>query len=188
MINLNLTVDEGFVREIQDRLEGIENKAPRVIANALNRTMMNLATNINKDLRAKYHIKSTDIRETLIKKRANANDLTASVKSKGGVIGLDHFKVMPKKVVPKRKIPIKTAVKKSGVKQLPGAFVAETNGLKVFIRDTQKRFPIRRLYGPSIPQMLKNEGISNELNEKALEMFSQRIEHEISRLMDGGNQ
>lgn len=184
MIEQSITVDADLIRQVQQELSGIETKAPNAIANALNRTMSNLAANISREVRSEYAIKAGDIKETLEKKRANRNDLSAHVKSKGGVIGLDHFKVLPKTVQPKRKKPIKIGVKKGSTKDLPGSFVADKNGLKVFIRNTRKRLPIRRLYGPSVPQMLKNEGVQESLNEKARVMFEQRLEHEISRLIE----
>lgn len=184
MIKQTIAVDERIIRSVQAQLSGIEHKAPNVIANALNRTMSNLAANINREVRAKYNIKTSDIKGSLEKKRANKNNLSASIKSKSGVIGLDHFKVSPLKVQPKRKKPIKTAVKKGATKSLPGGFVQDVNGLKVFVRNTKKRLPIRRLYGPSIPQMIENENIRDELDLKASAMFKQRLDHEISRLIE----
>lgn len=183
MIQPTIRVDESIVREVQSQLGEMQSKAPRVIVNALNRTMTNMATNINREVRARYNIKAADIKETLVKKRATPSDLSASVKAKGGVIGLDHFKVLPKKPQPKRKSPIKAAVKKESAKKLPGAFVADKSGLKVFVRNTKKRLPIRRLYGPSIPQMLKNNVVKSEIQTKAEDMFQQRLIHEISRLV-----
>lgn len=183
MIQPTIRVDENIIRDIQAQLGEYENKAPRVIANALNRTMSNMATNINKEVRSRYNIKAADVKETLVKKRATPSDLSAGVKSKGGVIGLEHFKVMPKKVQPKRKSPIKTAVKKESPKKLHDAFVADVTGLKVFVRNSAKRLPIRRLYGPSIPQMLKNNVVQHEIQAKAEDMFRQRLTHEISRLV-----
>lgn len=185
MINQTIAVDERLIRSVQDQLTGMEHKTPNVIANALNRSMSNLIANINREVRAKYNVKASDIKGSLERKRANKNNLSTFVKSKSGVIGLNHFKVSPLKVQPKRKKTIKAAVKKGATKSLPGGFVQDVNGLKVFVRNTKKRLPIRRLYGPSIPQMIENENIREELDKKARAMFKQRLDYEISRVIEG---
>lgn len=165
---------------------GIENKAPKVIVSALNRTMTNLASNISKEIRVNYTAKASDIKESLVKVRATPTNMSATVRSKGSVIGLDKFKVTPKTVQPKRKKPIKAGVKKDATKSMGSAFVADINGIKVFVRTSKKRLSLKRLYGPSIPQMLKNEKVKDKLQIKAEDMFKKRLEHEISRLLGDG--
>lgn len=184
MIQQTISVDRQMVKDVQKRLKGIEKKAPNAIANALNRTISMLSTAVAKEVRLDYQVKSSDIKSTLVKTRARPNILTARLLSKGRVLGLDHFKVSPKTVQPKRKKPIKAAVKKTGLKELKGGFVADVNGPKVFVRDTKKRFPIRKLYGPSVPQMFQSKNVSTKLNQQADEKFKERLNHEIRRLVE----
>ena len=184
MIEQTITIDQRTVKNVQKRLKGIEKKAPNAISNALNRTISNLATNIGREVRAVYPVKASEIRPTLIKKTAKPNALNASIKSKGKVLGLDQFKVSPKTVQPLRKKPIKVAVKKGALKSLPNAFVADISGIKIFERTSKKRLPIRRLYGPSVPQMLKNVGVQEKLNVQANNKFKERLDHEINRLIE----
>ena len=184
MIQQTITVDQRMVKDIQKRLRGIEKKAPNAISNALNRTISNLATTVNKEVRADYQVKSTDIKNTLVKRTANPNSLSATLRSKGRVLGLDHFKLSPKTVQPKRKKPIKVAVKKNGLKTLPGAFVANVNGPIVFVRTSKNRLPIKRLFGPSIPQMFKSRNVQQKVNRQANEKFKERLNHEINRLIE----
>lgn len=184
MIEQTITIDESMLRDVQNRLRGIERKAPNAISSALNRTITNLATNISREVRTVYPVKASDVKETLIKRTSNPNTLNASIKSKGKVLGLEKFKVSPKTVQPSRKKPIKVAVKKGALKPLQKAFVAEVSGIKVFERTSKKRLPIRRLYGPSVPQMLKNVGIQEKLNTQANEKFQERLNHEINRLIE----
>lgn len=184
MIEQTIKIDQRTVKNVQKRLKGIEKKAPNAISNALNRTISNLATNIGREVRAVYPVKDAEIKATLVKKTARPNALDASIKSRGRVLGLEKFKVTPKDVQPLRKKPIKVAVKKGTTKPLQKAFVANANGNKVFERTTKKRLPIRRLYGPSVPQMLKNVGVQEKLNVQANNKFQERLNHEINRLIE----
>ncbi|AMW99314.1 phage tail protein [Rummeliibacillus stabekisii] len=184
MIEQTITIDQRTVKNVQKRLKGIERKAPNAISNALNRTISNLATNMGREVRAVYSVKASDIKSTLIKRIAKPNALNASIKSKGKVLGLDQFKVSPKTVQPLRKKPIKVAVKKGGLKPIPKAFVGNVSGIKVFERVSKERLPIRRLYGPSVPQMLKNVGVQGKLRDQANSKFRERLDHEINRLIE----
>lgn len=179
-------LDRTMLEDVQRRLGEMEKKAPNVISSALNRALTNVASNVSKEVRQDYNIKAADIKSTLEKTRASKANLSAIVRSRGNLIPLDRFKVSPKKVSPKRKTPIKIAVKKTGMKPLGGAFVADISGIKVFKRQSKKRLPIDRLFGPSVPQMLQNEGIRENINREGEDMFYRRLDHEINRILDRG--
>ncbi|WP_163538301.1 phage tail protein [Gracilibacillus sp. YIM 98692] len=187
MNNVSVDIDRKLVADVQKRLGEFHKKAPNAIAKALNRAMTNVNSNIKKEIRKEYHIKSRDIASTLSKPaRATKNNLYAEVNSKGRPIGIDKFKVSPKTVNPNRKSPIKIAVKKDGVKKAMGAFIADINGIKAFKRTSGSRLPIQRLFGPSVPQMLEDEGIQEEVNQLGQETFDKRLDHEIERILEKG--
>lgn len=187
MTNLRVDVDKDMIVDVQKRLGDMYTKAPNVISKSLNRTITNVNSNIKKEVRERYHIKARDVSDNLNKPvRSSSSRLFAEVKSTGGPIPLDKFKVSPKTVNPNRKSPIKIAVKKDGVKKVMGAFVADINGKKVFKRTTDARLPIKRLFGPSVPQMLGDEDVQENVNTKALETLNKRLDHEISRILDKG--
>lgn len=181
-----IDVDERSIRETQQRLGDFERRAPSAISNALNRGMANVNTNIKREVRKEYHIRAGDVNATLTKIRASRGSLSAGVLSKGHLIGLDKFKISPKTVNPKRKTPITAAVKKSGGGKLGSAFPADINGMKIFRRSGKSRLPINRLFGPSVPQMLDNEGMVHEIERQGQETFEKRLDHEINRILEGG--
>jgi len=183
-----INVNESVTDEVKRRLGAFEKKAPQVVASALNRAMTNVATNISKETRKSYHIKATDIKKTISKTRATRANIDAIVVSRGNLIPLDRFKVSPRKVSPNRKTPIKAAVKKTGAKKLKGAFVADVHGIKVFKRQTDRRLPIDRLFGPSVPQMLDNEVNRRQINIEGRNTFYRRLDHEIDRILSRGLQ
>ncbi|HJF34178.1 MAG TPA: phage tail protein [Sporosarcina psychrophila] len=185
-MRVSVELDERRLKEVQLRLGQFSKKAPNAISNALNRAMNNVNTNIKKEIRKEYHIKVGDINATLTKMRASKGSLSAAVKSKGHLIGLDKFKISPKTINPKRKSLVSIAVKKSGGKKVKGAFVADANGAKMFMRLNKDRLPIRRLFGPSVPQMLGNQEIRDYVEAEGKETFERRLDHEINRLLDAG--
>ncbi|MEI2466652.1 phage tail protein [Niallia taxi] len=185
---MNVTVDlnQQMLTQVQSRLGALSNKAPNALTNALNRTLTNVASNVSKEIRKEYNIKASDVKQTITKTKASRSRMTAIVTSKGTPIPLDRFKISPKTVQPKRKKPIKVGVKKGGLKEVLGAFVSDLNGIKVFQREGKKRLPVKRLYGPSIPQMLGNQEVVNKINQEGAMMFNTRINHEITRILDRG--
>lgn len=182
-MSMLIQVDADALRDVEQRLGQFANRAPNVIASSLNRTVTNITSNISKETRAKYHVKTADIKETIRVTKANKSSLAAEVRSRGEPIPLDHFKVTPKTVNPKRKSQLKIAVKKDGIKQVLGAFIANLNGVKVFKRENDKRLPIARLFGPSIPQMIGNEGTVEKINQNAQVTYETRLDHEINRIL-----
>lgn len=187
-MRVSVELDESHLKSVQLRLGQFSKKAPNAISNALNRATTNMNTNIKKEIRKEYHIKAGDINATLSKTRASKGSLSASVKSKGHLIGLDKFKVSPKSINPKRKSLVTIAVKKSGGKKVKGAFMADVNGAKLFMRLNKSRLPIRRLFGPSIPQMLgSNEEVRDYIEAEGKETYDRRLDHEISRILDAGS-
>lgn len=185
-MRLIVGVDETTLKYVQYRLGEFSKRAPNAISNALNRGMTNVGSNIRKEVRKEYHIKAGDVNATLSRHRANRGSLTATVESKGHLIGLDKFKVNPRTINPRRKTPLRVAVKKSGGSTVGGAFMAEINGPKLLMRMKKTRLPIRRLFGPSIPQMLGREDIREFIMNDGQDTFDRRLEHEINRLLGTG--
>lgn len=185
-MNVTVNVDQELLNDVRNRLGELSNKAPNAISSALNRAVTNVAKNVSKEVRTEYNIKAGDIKTTLSKTRASRSNLSAIVRSRGEPIPLDRFKVSPKTVQPKRKKPIKVGVKKDGLKEVLGAFVADISGIKIFERTTNKRLPIKRLFGPSVPQMIGNQDIVDKINHEGQETFKNRLDHEIERILGNG--
>lgn len=83
---------------------------------------------------------------------------------------------------------VSTQVMRSSAKeQLDHAFKAQMGGhTGIYERIGPSRFPVRELYGPATPQMMySNERVMDEIEEKMVEAYESRIEHEILRVMNG---
>lgn len=182
-MSVQIHIDAQAVREVEQKLGQFANRAPNAISSALNRTVTNIASNITKEVRARYHIKAGDVNSSIKKTKSTKSSLSAEVRSRGTTIPLDKFKVSPKTVNPKRKSQLKIAVKKDGIKQVLGAFIANLNGIKAFKREGKSRLPIKRLFGPSIPQMAGEHEIVEKVNENGWTTYHTRLNHEVNRIL-----
>ena len=181
-----ITVDDKKIKEVEKQLGEYKIKAPTALSRALNRAAANAKTNAVKKVREKYSVKAADVRKTINVINANKNTLAARVKSEGTRIPLIKFNVKPS--TPRTKKPpkvLKVQVKKDGLKDLVGGFVANINGDKVFKRTSKTRLPIEQLFGPAVPQMLGTKDMREYIESEAAKVFDQRLEHEIHRIQEG---
>ena len=177
-----IRVDTSGLKQAEKRIKQLKNKTRISAYRALSRVFQNAKTNATREIRQRYAIKAADVNSTFSIKRASRDDLRAVIRSKSRGVGLDKYRYSPKLTKGKRPRVLKAAVKKgSALKPIKGAFVADKNGVKIFIREGKKRLPIRRLYGPPAPEMFNNVEIRNMVEEKAHELYKQRLRHELDR-------
>lgn len=162
-------------------LGGIPGALPKAQASAINRSLITARAEIVRAVRKEYVIKAEDIRNTIRVTNASASAPIGRIKSLGGPIPLVKFDVS--------KNPVRARVKKTGAKKpIKHAFRQSMgNGYQgVWIRAGKERYPLKQLYGPSIPQMIGNENVIKSVEEKALETLDKRIDHEIDRILEAG--
>lgn len=182
-----IEIDSHELRNVQRQLGAYQDKAPTAISRTLNRVAANAKTNIGRKTRETYVVKAKDINQTMTVRKANKTTLNALIASRGERVPLDKFKYSPKNPRPgKPPRALKVAVKKDGTKELLHAFVADINGNKIFEREGKSRLPIKRLFGPAIPQMAGNEEVRNFVEQEAEKLYQRRLEHEIDRIIEGG--
>lgn len=182
-------------KQIEKKLGDMKSKAPAVMARAINRAVTAAKTAMGKEASAKYYVTSETVKSTVRLTRASAGNLRGIATSKDARVPLYKFKVSPKTPVRVtgrgRRSPsvYKAAVKKAGgYKPLDGNPKAFVTGFKtghsgVFERKSSSRFPIKKLYGPAVPQMLKSEDVFPEIEKRTNEVLQKRLEHEVSRLL-----
>ena len=81
-----------------------------------------------------------------------------------------------------------TQVKRSGAAAaLDRAFSAQMGGHRgIYERIGAERFPVRELFGPATPQMMySNEAVTDEMEDKMVKTYENRIDHEILRVLNG---
>lgn len=183
MIRLS-EIGSAKLREVERILAEVPKGAPTATAQALNRAIVAARTLAVKQARSEYQVTSTALKQRTKIRRAKITRLSASYESEGPALSLLNFKISHTAPT-NRPTVIKVAVKKSGMKSLPGHFVAAPakGGLGIFQRTSSRGLPIARDYGPSIPQMIGAEKGMDKIERRAEEVFSVRLDHEINRLL-----
>ena len=82
---------------------------------------------------------------------------------------------------------VTTQVKRNGgAATLQRAFAARVFGpMGIYERVGAPRFPVEQKYGPSTAHMIQNEDVLNKMETAVLEVFDTRMEHEITRILNG---
>jgi hypothetical protein len=179
---------EVFIRPSQQQMDRlvrelahIEGGAPKAMAAALNRTATGVKTDIKKEVSKIYTIKQADVGNAIKSgKKATPGNLEASVIGEFKPIQLARFSYKRKRIVDRRKRrnwSITAAVKRGESKLVQDAFLGK--GKFIAKRVGKDRYPIKVLYGPSVSQMMDNDGIAGRVMSKA----NVRLDKEISRAL-----
>lgn len=81
-----------------------------------------------------------------------------------------------------------TQVKRNSVAEmLDNAFRAQMGGhVGIYERIGLDRFPVKELYGPAAPSMMySNKKVMDKVEEKVVETYEKRLDHEIMRVLNG---
>ncbi len=167
-------------------LGGIKNAPQKAIYNVLNRAASTVKTTSSKEVRKTYKIKHGDLanNQNVKTTKAGPSRLEASIEFGGNLIPLMKFNVTPK--YPQPKIVSASVMNSGSKKQLIHAYVANLKyGVGVFQRETSERESSKQFYGPSAAQMIENGNVLDNVQAAAMDTIDKRIEHEISRILNG---
>lgn len=188
-IYAGITVDiaeDGFSR-VEKILAGIPGGAKKAVGNALTRSANAGKTVAKKAVTQEYTISSSEF----LANTRNINNITRSSDGgvsisfgyRGNVIPLIKFDTRVD-----RSGRVRTHVMRSTARvSLERAFRAKMgNHIGIYERLTDARHPVEEKFGPATPQMMySNEDVLDSIEDKMAETYQQRIEHEITRLLNG---
>lgn len=185
-----ITVDTKQLDRLTLELKGFEKEVGEAAYHALRRTVDFVVTQVGRIVPKFYAIKATDVKNTLDKKYPTKSNLSAGIESKGHTLSFYHFPHSPKVPQPPgRRYRVKATIKRESGSQVvsttPKPFIATLKGgiNHVVRREGEERKPIVVLRTLSIPQMITNEKVGDEIQKAAAEKFNERLEHEIIRSM-----
>jgi len=184
-----IAVDTKQIDRLTLELKGFEKEIGEATYHALKRTVDFVATQVSRIVPKHYSVKATDVKETINKSYPSKKDLSASIQSRGHTLSFYHFPHTPKIPQPGRKYKVRAKIKREGGNKVvntdPKPFIARLKGGidHVVKREGEKRKPIVVLRTLSIPQMITNENVGEEIQKAATEKFNERLEHEIIRAM-----
>lgn len=188
--DISIQIDQKQMEELREKLGNLEGKTETAMYRAINRAVKKARTQVDRKTREEYFMKREFIFKSLDVDYARKGKLSAFIRSKGGAIPLSEFKTTPKKPTPKRKKAIGVSVKRDGgTKYLdkdPKAFIAILKGDKVVAERTSgHRGPLRGLFGPAVPSVVKNEKVMSAVKEEAQKELAKRLAHHISQTLEG---
>lgn len=125
---------------------------------------------------SKYYLTKGQIKKAM-------QNTPAGFRVSSGMLSLEKYKLSP--ASPRKKYSLSAGVRKdTGMKPLGrNAFLVQGNGkFRPVARLTKRRYPIKPMYGPSIAQAVGNDETGELLQERAEELFRQKLEEAMSRL------
>ena len=164
----------------------------QAMTSALNKLATKASTAASRAIRDKYAIKAKDLRKRGTHNRRGLSIIRARrgrdmaiILSTGTALPLINFRVSPKTpekdLSRKHRKGIRYRVVKAKQVRVRKAFVARMRSghIGVFERTSNKRLPIRELFGPSIPQMFREQNTLSALARTITESAPGIIAHEI---------
>ena len=184
-----------LVDELKDVNKDIDKALGRTIADCKTRG----PAQVTKAVTAVYGIKSSDV--TAAGKAAKGGAKTVgSIKVKGVTVDSvqlvykgrlltpTHFSMTPKKRPETgKKYKVKAAIFKGQKKVLGSSVFLAASGAAgtteiPFKRETKKRLPIQAIRTVSIPQMITNEKVSEDIKARMDDLLTKRLQHNTERL------
>lgn len=184
MAFINIEIDKKILNELENKIKEAPRQVQKAGVFAVNRTLEMAKTKVLKSTTERYEVKRRDIFKSLRIRKANYNNLNGKIVSEGKVLGLDHFKLSPKKRSKRGQI-VRVSVKKGERKNFgKSVFIPYRTGkLGAFSRYTKKSHPIQRIMGPSAPQMIGNSDDLLEIEEFMDKKLNERFIHELNRIL-----
>lgn len=80
----------------------------------------------------------------------------------------------------KQRKGIFVAIKKGSGSVVPRSFDMPGRGYSA--RRGAARYPVKKLFGPAIPQLFGNQAVVDVMTDKGMEMYEKRLMHELERM------
>lgn len=157
-------------------LQGLNARITKAVDMAQKDAARHLASVTAKYIASEYWLKKGFIRHHI-------RPQSGGIRIASPRLGLEHYKFSPRAGSPTRK-RLKAAVRRGhGVQSLGNkAFMWSHAGFIPFARYDAGKFPVHRLLGPAVPQLVDNPGVIENIQQEGAETFQKRFQHYISRL------
>ena len=201
---MKLTIEAKNLRQISKQLENRIEPAKKVLTATGNDMKKRVPGWVSTEVTGVYNIKKAEVMPAKKGKDGKWNKTAGSVRVagttvssvtitySGRVLTPTHFGMKPKKLTPgakgkKRKRPLVSAEIKKGQRKVLGSAVFLGNnrggGYIPFKRSSAKRYPVESVKTLSLPQMIDNPNVREQIEDKVNEELAKRLEHNISRFM-----
>lgn len=180
-----MTIDGPDMKAILKRLPD-ENNARKAAFRAINRSLVAGRKAAGEEVSKDYKITGGKVNKLGTFKKANTSNIEATITWKGPAIPLEEWGTNPSNPPKRRrKKPLVGKVFRGKKTTYKGVFVGKYNSGKAraYVRSTKKRFPIKRVYGPSAAQLVAAKYVKVRFIKRANQMLEKRLEHEINYIL-----
>lgn len=191
LVALEIDTDAEIQKIIQ-KLDNLQDQigSPKILKNALNSTARKVRKQIVKDAQGHYAIKDKSALKNESKGAptiltASAADLTATVRSRGGMQDIMAFMTRPntKTGAAAAKVFNSSSLKTLEMDKLK-AFVATfaSGHIAIVQRRGPERLPLKKLLSPAVPHLLGNEEVRATAEAMAYETLLSEIDKRIAQI------
>ena len=208
---ITVELDAKAIMNAQGKLQHIPGGVQKAAARAVKRAVESARTTAVRETVKGYNITRDAVLATI---KMNPGTLSGELTSRGGMIPLSAFKARPGPPVTakiKRRSSSSGEGKGGFWQKMPTVGFGEGRRAAVpgqshegvfgrvegtYMKGrgprakkrgtgmTKGREAIAERYGPSVPQMLMNQEISQKIGDRIVEQFSKRLDHEVGRILD----
>lgn len=181
---------DASIKKIRKALGVYQKKAPNVYYKAANDTAMEARRLLIETAKKTYEIQALKIgAKSLELERANKTNLQASLTMKGKVNDLFKFKTSPAKYNPGKKPKVVKAkvLKSSSLKIVDkSAFLArfKSGHVSIVKRTGRNRYPLKTFYGPSLPNIIKNDKVYGAVAPEIGKILEKHIKNETQKMLE----
>lgn len=202
------------LREIERKLGGLKDKAPKVLVASLNSAARRVRKQIVENAKGEYEFKEkalTNVGKALRMQRAREGNLMVKLNSSGQANDLMKFMVSPAEVLRGKDAPDSYAAKvlkgtgltslslnpkpfvtkfESGhiaiVQRIPGQYMKSNGKYRLKNGRNQKKEFLKKLLSPSVPHMLRNPEVQAQAQVLLGENLHREINYRINKILEEG--
>jgi hypothetical protein len=172
---MNVSVDARQLIDVAGVYDQVGKQTPLALSRALNWTGNKARTAASRKLAEQTGLRYAKVRAELRTFPARPSDLEYSIGVSGRHIGLSEFGARQQKAG--------VSAQPWGKRRVfPHTFIVGNLGGQVFVREGKSRLPIRKLWGPALPNELVKDEVPKAWDEVARTDFPGRVLHEVERL------
>ena len=179
-----ITVKTPNFNKILTKIKDLDKDTKKAFYRAQNKGVRKFRTEEGKEVRKIYtKVKKSDVTKATKLKLANMSNLNAQVRIKGNLLSIQDSLLRTKRKT--KKGTIKVNIKNNTTKALTPSgnkpFLMTVNGKTIVMqRKTKKKYPLKQIKTLSIPQMLSNIEVSDNL----IKITEKTINDEFDRLLN----
>ena len=202
---VRLDGDGDVVKKAQAVLSGVEGGIEKAVMRSMNRALSSGKTALVKGVKSTYEVNDEPVRDAVKVRRASVTRLAGSIDVKGKALSARHFTHDPagKDTTGSSRKTVRIAIKKGKTSALKTGFIWDggwgTEKHAIYLRSggkvratkgrhAGKKYMVEKLKkmtGPSVPQMAGNEDVSETVEKRVQEIFERRLTHETNRILKG---